>query len=220
MAFKKGQNVVINGEKLIVASINDDGTITLNYAKGSGKTGFRGKIVNPDTVQSAVKPKAMFVDSIGSIDSVDDSVSLDYYNNSSSISPKVKTFKDRLDSLTQRGIEASVALDAVTAPYGKKGRNPTDAHINHRLEFLELERDYEDKVEEMKTKKFKMFTNSDIKMFFYSKMEQDLKKLQKEIVAKAEKDPLWTEPHMKTQLATYEDDMSWNTGMRFRYYHP
>jgi hypothetical protein len=202
MAFKKGQNVVINGEKLIVASINDDGTITLNYAKGSGKTGFRGKIVNPDTVQSAVKPKAMFVDSIGSIDSVDDSVSLDYYNNSSSISPKVKTFKDRLDSLTQRGIEASVALDAVTAPYGKKGSNPTDAQINHRLEFLELERDYEDKV------------------FFYVDMESDLKKIQKELVARAEKDPEWTEPHMKTQLANYKDDMSWNTGMRFRYYHP
>lgn len=45
--WKLGHVYKYNGEKVVVAAINSDGTLTLNYAAGSGKTGYAGKIVDP-----------------------------------------------------------------------------------------------------------------------------------------------------------------------------
>lgn len=45
--WKLGKVYTYNGRKVIVSAINDDGTLVLNYAAGSGKTGFAGKISNP-----------------------------------------------------------------------------------------------------------------------------------------------------------------------------
>jgi hypothetical protein len=42
--YKKGDIVNYRGVKTVVASLNADGTVTLNYAAGSGKTGFAGKV--------------------------------------------------------------------------------------------------------------------------------------------------------------------------------
>ena len=41
---KVGSVLKLNGKKVQVVSLNDDGTATLNYAAGSGSTGFYGKI--------------------------------------------------------------------------------------------------------------------------------------------------------------------------------
>lgn len=46
--WKLGHVYKYNGEKVVVTAINSDGTLTLNYAAGSGKTGFAGKVANPD----------------------------------------------------------------------------------------------------------------------------------------------------------------------------
>lgn len=66
--LKVGQKLTINGEKVVVVSLNPDGTATLNYAAGSGKSGFRGKIVNFHNVKEATSAKAVFVESIETID--------------------------------------------------------------------------------------------------------------------------------------------------------
>lgn len=43
-SWKLGGTYKYNGDKVIVSAINSDGTLVLNYAAGSGKTGFAGKI--------------------------------------------------------------------------------------------------------------------------------------------------------------------------------
>lgn len=42
--WKLGGVYKFNGDKVVVSAINDDGTLVLNYAAGSGKTGFAGKV--------------------------------------------------------------------------------------------------------------------------------------------------------------------------------
>jgi hypothetical protein len=48
--WKLGHVYKYNGEKVVVTAINSDGTLTLNHAAGSGKTGYAGKVANPDAV--------------------------------------------------------------------------------------------------------------------------------------------------------------------------
>lgn len=43
-SWKVGGTYTYNGRRVVVSAINDDGTITLNYAAGSGRTGFAGKL--------------------------------------------------------------------------------------------------------------------------------------------------------------------------------
>lgn len=42
--WKLGGVYTYNGKKVVVSAINSDGTLTLNFAAGSGKTGFAGTI--------------------------------------------------------------------------------------------------------------------------------------------------------------------------------
>lgn len=48
MALLKKDDVFVNDEgyKVIVTAVNNDGTVTLHYAEGSGKTGYAGKVSN------------------------------------------------------------------------------------------------------------------------------------------------------------------------------
>jgi hypothetical protein len=71
--LKVGAVVKFSGKKLIVASINNDGTATLNYAAGSGKTGFYGKVrlstgKTPDMWNPQVVDKSLGKDEVTTLD--------------------------------------------------------------------------------------------------------------------------------------------------------
>lgn len=42
--YRVGKKIKYNGNKVIISSVNADGTATLNYAPGSGKIGFAGTL--------------------------------------------------------------------------------------------------------------------------------------------------------------------------------
>jgi hypothetical protein len=78
--IKAGDITHRKGHKLVVASVNADGTLTLNYAAGSGKTGFFGKVPNPDVVKERVRMnKTKGVDIKEAFDDVDGDLTLDEY---------------------------------------------------------------------------------------------------------------------------------------------
>ena len=85
-SWKLGGIYKYNGVSVIVSAINDDGTLVLNYASGSGKTGFAGRVAGVKQ-PIALLPEGFLVDED---DLDDDSVSLDSYTNFVEISdPKV-----------------------------------------------------------------------------------------------------------------------------------
>lgn len=77
--LKVGKKFKLNGDTVQVVSINADGTATLNYAAGSGRTGFAGKVALNVGSKSAT---ASAVDTFDADDiEVDDAiVTLDSYN--------------------------------------------------------------------------------------------------------------------------------------------
>ena len=79
--WRLGGTYKYNGDKVIVSAINDDGTLVLNYAAGSGKTGFAGKIASGfnDKQPIALLPEGFLVDG-DDVEEVD-GVSLDSYMN-------------------------------------------------------------------------------------------------------------------------------------------
>jgi hypothetical protein len=77
--WKLGAVYEYNGNKVIVSAINSDGTLTLNYAAGSGKTGFAGKFAIPGAPNSNLT--AGF--NVPEADVDGDGISLEDYNNSS-----------------------------------------------------------------------------------------------------------------------------------------
>lgn len=79
-SWKLGGTYKYNGDKVIVSAINDDGTLVLNYAAGSGKTGFAGKVAGGATTKQpiALLPEGFLVDGN---DVEDESVSLGSYIN-------------------------------------------------------------------------------------------------------------------------------------------
>lgn len=50
--WKLGHVYKYKGDKVVVTAINSDGTLTLNYAAGSGKTGYAGKFATGDAVKN------------------------------------------------------------------------------------------------------------------------------------------------------------------------
>ena len=64
---KVGSVLKLHGKKVQVVSLNDDGTATLNYVAGQGRTGFYGKLkLNTGKTPSLLNPQV-----------VDDSLSSD-----------------------------------------------------------------------------------------------------------------------------------------------
>jgi hypothetical protein len=190
-SFKKGQKLTIRGEKLIISSLNDDGTVTLNYAAGSGKTGFAGKIVNPDSIKAATSPKAVFVESISPIED-SDSITLDQYNAGIDYSEKrVPSLNESFalqNSLSDSGVsdgEAIRALEAgidkekiiqaVTRPVGETIQEPTKEQVILRLEFLAAEKEFEDKYNNIINHKFRILTSPGDKRRFYHDSLKSLK---------------------------------------------
>lgn len=53
--YIKGSTLVFNGSKVIITAVNPDGTATLNYAPGSGKTGFAGTLPNIEAIKKPNK---------------------------------------------------------------------------------------------------------------------------------------------------------------------
>lgn len=84
-SWKLGGTYKFNGDKVVVSAINDDGTLVLNYASGSGKTGFAGKIASGlgDKQPIALLDYGFLVDE-NDVEEVD-SVSLESYKNYSEI---------------------------------------------------------------------------------------------------------------------------------------
>jgi hypothetical protein len=74
--YKKGDIVNYRGYKTVVTSINPDGTISVNYASGSGKTGFAGKIPSIKSQYS----RTAFTNLIKEVEPSDDgAVTLEFY---------------------------------------------------------------------------------------------------------------------------------------------
>lgn len=85
--WKLGGVYRYNGVDVVVSAVNDDGTLVLNYASGSGRTGFAGKVAGVKQ-PIALLPEGFLVDE-GDVEEVD-GVSLDSYNSFVEISdPKV-----------------------------------------------------------------------------------------------------------------------------------
>lgn len=181
--FKKGQKLTIKGEKLIVSSLNDDGTVTLNYASGSGKTGFAGKIVNPDSIKAATSPKAVFVESISPIED-SDAITLDQYNSGTFEEEKrVPSLMESFvlqNSLSDGGVADGAAIRALEAGIDRTKitnavtrlvegtfKEPNKDQVLRRLDFLAAEKDFEDKYSKVENHKFKMFTSAGDKRKFY-----------------------------------------------------
>lgn len=51
MKYKVGKEIVYDGRRAVITSVNPDGTATLNYAPGSGKTGFAGTLPSLSKLQ-------------------------------------------------------------------------------------------------------------------------------------------------------------------------
>ena len=78
-SWKLGGVYKYNGDKVVVSAINDDGTLVLNYASGSGKTGFAGKIASVKQ-PIALLSEGFLVDG-EDVEEDNDSTSLDAYVN-------------------------------------------------------------------------------------------------------------------------------------------
>ena len=78
-SWKLGGTYKFNGDKVIVSAINSDGTLVLNYASGSGKTGFAGKVSSGlgEKQPIALLDEGFLVDE----NDVEETTSLDSYNN-------------------------------------------------------------------------------------------------------------------------------------------
>jgi hypothetical protein len=50
MAYKAGKTLNYKGEKVVITAVNADGTATIHYASGSGKTGFAGTLPSTATL--------------------------------------------------------------------------------------------------------------------------------------------------------------------------
>jgi hypothetical protein len=95
--LKVGKKFKLNGDTVQVVSINPDGTATLNYAAGSGKTGFAGKVA------LNVGSKSAAADAVDELDldaiEVDDAVvTLDAYNDFEITNPVEKDSTDRMNA--------------------------------------------------------------------------------------------------------------------------
>jgi hypothetical protein len=52
MKYKVGKEIVYDGRRAVITAVNGDGTATLNYAPGSGKTGFAGTLPSISKIKS------------------------------------------------------------------------------------------------------------------------------------------------------------------------
>jgi hypothetical protein len=73
--WKLGAVYEYKGRKVVVSAINSDGTVTLNFAAGSGKTGFAGTIANPGVKVNLEKSFNVPEDEVEG-----EGISLDEYN--------------------------------------------------------------------------------------------------------------------------------------------
>lgn len=117
-SWKLGGTYKYNGDKVVVSAINDDGTLVLNYAAGSGKTGFAGKVAGGATVKQpiALLPEGFLVDG----NDVEEATSLEAYNNYQEIdldeyAEAIETAGNKYaDSLNKLATESQASFDAYT----------------------------------------------------------------------------------------------------------
>jgi hypothetical protein len=82
--YVKGTNLVFNGQKVVITAVNADGTATLHYASGSGKTGFAGTLPSLDvsptnkTTLTSFSEENLIVETVDEFDTHEEAASNGY----------------------------------------------------------------------------------------------------------------------------------------------
>lgn len=105
--WRLGGTYKYNGVKVVVSAINDDGTVVLNYASGSGRTGFAGKLASVKQ-PLALLPEGFLVDG-EDLENVDEGgVSLDSYVNFVEVDDPMVGVREDLERVSE-GLRENVA---------------------------------------------------------------------------------------------------------------